>query len=172
MLPNGRVLLKTLLHPITGPRNEIHLDHIETADSFFGVANTAQKRKALAMAVTNTSSAYHDYKKEVADTVDTLFEDKKVRATVEGLLENSLDKALITGYLIGKYASESNEYLDQICAKMRVDLQNLETTFPQLYESGKKLRKVMLEETKKDYIKQHGQEAFDLIMKTGGEVWK
>lgn len=172
MLHNGRVLLKMLLHPITGPRNEVPLDHIETADSFFGVANTAKKRKVLAMAVTNTSSAFHEYKKEVADTLDTLFKEKKVRTTVEGLLENSVDKALITGYLIGKYSNESNEYLDEICAKMRVDLQNLETAFPQIYESGKKLRKEMLEESKKAYIQQHGQEAFDLVMKSGGEVWK
>jgi len=154
MKSTERVLLEALCSPQAVASTLLPVDSIEAADDDV-VANTQGKRQMLAKAVSISSRQHLALKNKMIELCEKLSNEKSTQDKLWMIICDSLDSALSTGYIIGKFA-QKNEYLDDLAAKFRMERQKEETQFPELFERIKKEREERVNRSLNEVQKENG----------------
>lgn len=141
MLSTDRVLLKNLMSPDDSYLQDISADHFEGLDNII-VANTVEKRRMRGTALLMESSSCLKSKLPILQMVKQYVNASDMTAEqAEEVLrgvQKVLDTHVLAGYLIGKYATQPNELLDEYAAQLRIQFQQEETKNPEKFEYYRK----------------------------------
>lgn len=150
---NERMLLDGCMAPAGIYCHSTLIDTLENLDEKY-VANTAEKRTLFADALLSLCTRYNEGRAEFMLLADKAGEDKELqeKKLVGKFVANQamefFDRAIIAGYILGKYG-QNNEYLDSAAARVRVSLQHMESRVPDLVEDARKKRQEINDEVVK-----------------------
>lgn len=143
MKSTERVILESLLTPDAPANSLLPLDAIEAMDADL-VANTERKRNLMAQNLGHVCKSLLKLKGLITGASKTSME---LYADLR-----TLDQGIITGYMLGKYGSTQNEFLDQLATTFRMARQAEETKNPEFYEGLKKQREEFIDKSLKSVV--------------------
>lgn len=145
MKSTERVILESLLTPDAPANSLLPLDAIEAMDADL-VANTERKRNLMAQNLGHICQSLLKLKGLIKGSSKTSME---LYADLR-----TLDQGIITGYIymLGKYGSTQNEFLDKLAATFRMHQQSEETKNPEFYENLKKQREEFIDKSLKSVV--------------------
>ena len=147
MKSTERVILESILCADAPANSLLPLDAFESMDIDV-VANTQKKRRVIAANLANVCQTILKIKDQI------ITDGKKDQQTLLEL--KTLDHGIIAGYMLGKYGSPQNEFLDQLASSFRMAKQTREAKDPEFYEKIKKEKEEFLNKCLNKSVKEGG----------------
>lgn len=159
-----RTLLRALMNPITGPQEELLLDHFFIVDKLHPL-NTPERRKLEATAIAKTCKEYLSFLEGLEDLWERNRKSAPANVSAKELFSaiaqtQLLDKALMVGYMMGAaLENRDNEFLDPLAATFRTHRQMEEHRDPKKFEAARKYREEQVDKMQR-MAKEIGGEDF------------